>query len=125
MECESFKAISLYSTSKEWLSAQTNVLMPLEKLNAQLLILQTAFPLSVRNYDEYEFKALQSLWYEIFKNVPEELMNEAVKRFIITERKGFFPSPGQIVGCIEDIMRNREAEKLERLLAGRLTKEAE
>lgn len=125
MECESFTAISLYSTSKEWLSAQTNVLMPLENLNAQLLILQTAFPLSVRNYDEYEFKALQSLWYEIFKNVPEELMNEAVKRFIITERKGFFPSPGQIVGCIEDIMRNREAEKLERLLAGRLTKEAE
>lgn len=104
-------------TDKTWLSIQTENALPLESINSQLLVLQTAFPTVVRNYDEYEVQALQQLWYDIFKNVPEQLMREAVKRFIINDRKGFFPSPGQIVGYIEQIVaEQKEAEMLRGIL---------
>ena len=97
--------------SENWLSVQTAQPMPKEKLNAQLLVLQTAFPTVVRGYDQMEFKALQSLWYDVFKNVPEELMSEAIRRFIINDRKGFFPSPGQIVGYIEQIVNEQNVQR--------------
>ncbi len=104
-------------TDKTWLSIQTENALPLESINSQLLVLQTAFPTVVRNYDEYEVQALQQLWYDIFKNVPEQLMREAIKRFIINDRKGFFPSPGQIVGYIEQIVaEQKEAEMLRGIL---------
>ena len=111
---EDFKIVP---KDKTWLSIQTDNALPLESINSQLLILQTAFPTVVRNYDEYEVQALQQLWYDIFKNVPEQLMREAIKRFIINDRKGFFPSPGQIVGYIEQIVaEQKEAEMLRGIL---------
>ena len=111
---EDFKIVP---KDKTWLSIQTENALPLESINSQLLILQTAFPTVVRNYDEYEVQALQQLWYDIFKNVPEQLMREVIKRFIINDRKGFFPSPGQIVGYIEQIVaEQKEAEMLRGIL---------
>lgn len=104
-------------TDKTWLSIQTENALPIESINSQLLVLQTAFPTIVRNYDEYEVQALQQLWYGIFKNVPEQLMREAIMRFIINDRKGFFPSPGQIVGYIEQIVaEQQEAELVQSIL---------
>lgn len=102
-------AVTQYS--KKWLSIQNSQPMPIEKLNEQLLVLQTAFPTVVRSYDQMEFKALQSLWYDIFKNVPEEFLREAIRRFIINDRKGFFPSPGQIVGYIEQIITEQNQQR--------------
>lgn len=104
-------------TDKTWLSIQTEDALPIETISEQLLVLQTAFPTIVRNYDEYEVQALQQLWYDIFKHVPEQLMREAIKRFIINDRKGFFPSPGQIVGYIEQIVaEQKEAELMKCIL---------
>lgn len=103
-------AVGTYS--KEWLKIQTKAPLPIEKLDPQLLVLQTAFPTVVRNYDPMEFAALRQLWYDIFKNVPEQLMKEAIRRFIINDRKGFFPSPGQIVGCIESIVQEQETQEM-------------
>ncbi len=98
--------------SKEWIEIQTqNVLTPAQ-INKQLMVLSTAFPTIVRNFDEYEFKATQELWYGIFKNVPEELLQEAVMRYIINERKGFFPSPGQIIGIMTEIVKKRQMDDL-------------
>lgn len=111
---EDYKIVPI---DKTWLSIQTENALPLESINSQLLVLQTAFPTVVRNYDEYEVQALQQLWYDIFKNVPEQLMREAIKRFIINDRKGFFPSPGQIVGYIEQIVaEQKDAEMLRGIL---------
>lgn len=111
---EDFKIVP---KDKTWLSIQTENALPLESINSQLLVLQTAFPTVVRNYDEYEVQALQQLWYDIFKNVPEQLLREAIKRFIINDRKGFFPSPGQIVGYIEQIVtEQKEAEMVRSML---------
>lgn len=107
---------------KTWLSIQTETTLPLESINSQLLVLQTAFPTIVRNYDQFEFQAMQKLWYDIFKNVPEQLMQEAIKRFIINDRKGFFPSPGQIVGYIEQIAQEQKEAEEERRMIERLEK---
>lgn len=103
---------SVVPLSDEWLSVQSETFLPQEVIDSQLLVLQTAFPAMVRNYDQYEFQALRNLWYEIFKRVPRDLMEEAIKRFIINDRKGFFPSPGQIVGYIEQIVTERRFDEL-------------
>ena len=107
---------------KTWLSIQTETTLPPESINSQLLVLQTAFPTVVRNYDQFEFQAMQKLWYDIFKNVPELLMQEAIKRFIINDRKGFFPSPGQIIGYIEQIAQEQKEAEEERRMIERLEK---
>ena len=103
---------SLALSKDKWLSIKSNEPMSIDELNSQLLVLQTAFPATVRNYDEFEFKALQSLWYDIFKYVPPEIMREAIRRFIIKDRKGFFPSPGMIVEYIEEIADEQKFNKL-------------
>lgn len=105
----------LTTYSENWLSIQTEQPLSVEKINEELLVLQTAFPTIVRNYDEYEFNSLQALWYRIFKNVPEDIMSEAILRYIINDRKGFFPSPGQIIGCIEQIVKERKDDEFNRL----------
>lgn len=109
----------------KWVAIQTENTLPIESINAQLLVLQTAFPAIVRNYDQYEFQALQQLWYDIFKNVPEQLMREAIRRYIINDRKGFFPSPGQIIGCIKQIVLEQEETARMREYYQRLRKRRE
>ena len=76
-----------------------------------LLTLRTAFPTQARNYSDGEFDMLTALWLEIFAEVESGILHEAVIRFITTDRKGFFPSPGQIMGIVEEI----QAECQERI----------
>ena len=109
--------------SKEWIEIQTNEPLTPSQINKQLMVLSTAFPTVVRNFDPYEFKATQELWYSIFKNVPEELFQEAVKKYIINERKGFFPSPGQIIGIITEIVKKREMDDLMKRLMARTNRD--
>lgn len=97
---------------KGWLSAQTKQEMPIAALNRQLLILRTGFRNAFKDYTDDDFRCMQSLWYEVFKNIPEELFSEAITRFICTERKGFPPSVGQIIGCVEQILEERENNEL-------------
>ena len=47
--------------------------------------------------------AITALWLDMFAEVEPGLIGEAIMRFLDKERKGFFPSPGQIKGIIEDI----------------------
>lgn len=102
--------------SEKWLSIQTKEEMPLSALNRQLLVLRTGFRTFFKDYTDEDFQLMQSLWYGVFKHIPEELFSEAISRFICTERKGFPPSIGQIVGCVEQIVKEREsAEFFKRL----------
>jgi hypothetical protein len=73
-----------------------------------LLTLRTAFPTQARNYSDREHDMLTALWLEIFAEVERGILNEAIMRFVAADRKGFFPSPGQVMGFVEEIIKERE-----------------
>ena len=79
-----------------------------------LLTLRTAFPTQARNYSDREHDMLTALWLEIFAEVERGILNEAILRFVTADRKGFFPSPGQVMGLVEEIIteqKKREADE--------------
>jgi len=80
------------------------------EISVGLLTLRTAFPTQTRNYSDKEHDMLMALWLEIFVALEPGIINEAILRFISTDRKGFFPSPGQIMGIIVDIQAERERQ---------------
>jgi len=73
--------------------------------------LRTAFHTQARNFRESEIDALNALWLETFSNFRPEDIQEAVLRFIKDDRKGFFPSPGQVEGFVEQIVKERKAQE--------------
>jgi hypothetical protein len=78
-----------------------------------LLTLRTAFPTQARNYNDREHDMLIALWLEIFAETAPDIFHEAIMRFVATDRKGFFPSPGQVMGFAEDIIKEREWKETE------------
>ena len=104
--------------SREWAIAQTQKgLTPQERkqhnalVAAELYKLRIAYPAQARNFKPEEVAATNALWVEIFEGVEPQVLHEAVKRFITTDRKGFFPAPGQVAGFVEQIMKEREAAR--------------
>jgi len=83
------------------------------EISIGLLTLRTAFPTQTRNYSEREHDMLMALWLEVFFAIEPGLLNEAIMRFIAADRKGFFPSPGQIMGIVVDIQAERERQAAE------------
>jgi hypothetical protein len=83
---------------------------------AGLYRLRLAFPMQARSFTDEEAAATNKLWRDIFIALHPRVFHEAVMRFIVTDRKGFFPSPGQVVGIVEDMVtayldRQREIEE--------------
>ena len=95
--------------SKHGMTEQQWVMYDAE-VSIGLLTLRTAFPSQARNYSDREHDMLTALWLEIFVEVEPSMLREAIMRFIATDRKGFFPSPGQIIGCVEEITAEREKQ---------------
>jgi len=79
-------------------------------ISVGLLKLRTAFPTQTRNYSDREHDMLISLWLEIFVAIEPSIFHEAIMRFVAADRKGFFPSPGQIMGIVADIKTERERQ---------------
>jgi len=90
-------------TEQEWVIYDAEI-------SVGLLTLRTAFPTQTRNYSDKEHDMLMALWLEIFVALEPGIINEAILRFIATDRKGFFPSPGQVMGIIVDIQAERERQ---------------
>ena len=80
------------------------------EISIGLLTLRTAFPTQARNYSDREHDMISALWLEIFAEEEPGIFREAIMRFISTERKGFFPAPGQIMGIVEEIIAEREKQ---------------
>jgi hypothetical protein len=78
---------------------------------AELYTLRMAYPVQARNFSEREVLRTNELWAEIFSGVDLRLMHKAIIRFIAIDRKAFFPSPGQIIGVVEDILAEEAAEE--------------
>jgi len=83
------------------------------EISVGLLTLRTAFPTQTRNYSDKEHDMLTALWLEIFVSIEPGILNEAIMRFVTADRKGFFPSPGQIMGVIVDIQAEHERQTAE------------
>ena len=54
-----------------------------------------------------------ALWLEIFVAIEPGIFHDAIMRFVAADRKGFFPSPGQIMGIVENIQAERERQTAE------------
>ena len=78
---------------------------------AELYTLRMAYPVQARKFTEREVNRTNELWAEAFAGVDLRLLHKAIIRFIATDRKAFFPSPGQIIGVLEDIVKEEEAER--------------
>jgi hypothetical protein len=83
-------------------------------VSMELFKLRTAYPTQARNYSDIETDALTALWLEVFTGIDGRVLHQAVIRFITDDRKAFFPSPGQIMGYVEQINKEIEAEKQSR-----------
>jgi len=102
------RVISKYGmTEQEWAIYDAAV-------SIGLLTLRTAFPTQARNYSDREHDMLTAVWLEMFAEVKPDVLHEAIMRFIATDRKGFFPPPGLVMGCVEDIQREREWQETEK-----------
>ena len=72
----------------------------------------------LKNDKDY-ISIIEDTWLRAFKDTDPELLEEAVHNFIISDKKGYLPKPGQIVellvkGC-KDIERGRYYANLERM----------
>jgi hypothetical protein len=79
-------------------------------ISGALALLRTAYPTQARSFSSQERQATTALWQDMFRGVAPQTMTEAVTRFIASDRKAFFPAPGQIMGCIEQIIAEQQAE---------------
>jgi len=61
---------------------------------------------------------IEDTWLKTFKDTDPELLETAVQEFIVSDKKGFLPKPGQIVELlvkgVKDIERRRYFEELEK-----------
>jgi hypothetical protein len=73
-------------------------------VTASLFKLRTAFPTQSSKHSELEAEMLTALWLEVFAEINPEMLETAVNLYIKSDRKGFFPSPGQVMGIVEDII---------------------
>ena len=86
------------------------------EVSIALFVLRTAFPAQTRSYGDRELDALTALWLEVFAGTEPGMVRRAAMRFISADRKGFFPSPGQVMGHVEIIREERkQAEKQKRM----------
>lgn len=85
----------------------------------------------LKNDKDY-ISIIEDTWLRAFKDTDPELLEEAVHNFIVSDKKGYLPKPGQIVELlvkgVKDIERKRyfaEFERMERELMFRWLKEYE
>ena len=93
-------------TEQEWAAYDAEI-------SIGLLTLRTAFPTQTRSYSDREYDMLTALWLETFVEVEPGIIHDAILHFVNTDRKGFFPSPGQIMGNVVDIQAQRERQAAE------------
>lgn len=78
-----------------------------------LSILKAAYPNFYRDMTRKDADHVISLWSEMFKDEPVELVGIAVKRHIATDTKGFPPHIGAIKDAIGKIQQPEEMTEIE------------
>lgn len=73
-----------------------------------MTILQANYPDSFKGQSDAVVGAKVTLWFDIFKNYPREVVNAAAVAFMATDTKGFMPNVGQIVEQIHRMNRKND-----------------
>ena len=80
---------------------------------------RTLFDTEALKIDKDYISVIEDTWLRTFKDTEPELLEEAVQNFIVSDKKGYLPKPGQIVELlvkgIKAIERKRYCDKIERL----------
>lgn len=72
--------------------------MTREEAKKMLMVVQVAYP----NWHPVSITETIDAWFIFIEDYTYEEVMQAVKRFILTDTKGFAPSIGQIVACIHE-----------------------
>ncbi|MCL2215430.1 MAG: replicative helicase loader/inhibitor [Defluviitaleaceae bacterium] len=81
-------------------------------VTVELLKLRYAFPVQSQSASVETATNTAMVWAEALMGIEPEIIHAAVAKFIKDDRKGFFPSPGQIVGLAEKIIIERKNHDL-------------
>lgn len=73
-----------------------------------MTILQANYPDSFKGQSDAVVGAKVTLWFEMFKNHPKEIVHAAAIAFMATDTKGFMPNVGQILEQIQRMNRNND-----------------
>ena len=87
--------------------------MTREETLAILAVLKAAYPNFYKDMMRSEAEGIVSLWAEMFKDEPADLVAIAVKAHISNDKKGFPPHIGAIKDAILKISRPEEMTELE------------
>ncbi len=80
--------------------------------------LRRIYPAQLKNLTADEVHELTAVWTDALSGLEIKILDEAVSRFIKTDKKGFCPVPGQIRMLAEEIETERKSMELERMLLG-------
>jgi hypothetical protein len=111
-------------------SSQTNLALDTGKLIHEAKVIGECYRVRVL-FDTEHLKSdkdyiaiIEDTWLKTFKDTDPELLAEAVQNFIVADKKGYLPKPGQIVEFLvketKAIERRRYYAEFERLERQRL-----
>lgn len=87
--------------------------MTFEETLAIMSVLKAAYPNYYKDMKRSEAESIVSLWAEMFKDEPAELVAVAVKAHIANDKKGFPPHIGAIKDAIIKIAQPKEMTEIE------------
>lgn len=87
--------------------------MTFEETLAIMSVLKAAYPNYYKDMKRSEAESIVSLWAEIFKDEPAEIVAVAVKAHIANDKKGFPPHIGAIKDAIIKITQPTEMTEVE------------
>lgn len=87
--------------------------MTYDETLAIMAVLKAAYPTFYKDMKRSEAEGIVSLWAEMFKDEPAEVVAVAVKAHIVSDPKGFPPHIGAIKAAISKITSPEEMTELE------------
>jgi len=121
-----FNSLNVIEMPKNQLSQadETAKLLHDAKVVGECFRVRVLFDTEHLKADKDYIAIIEDTWLRAFKDTDPELLEQAVHEFIVSDKKGFLPKPGQIVELlvkgVEEIKSRRYWEKIERMERERL-----
>lgn len=82
--------------------------MTRNEISEILQILQLNYPQSFKGWDKEQSSLYAQMWFEAFKDVPKDVMVQAVKSIIYGDKREFAPNIGQVNAKIYELFNQDE-----------------